>query len=56
MTQLSTPVDIFHGEHDQVVNFDYYATLTIPELWRNQVQVIPGAGHMMQWDEYYGNP
>ncbi len=50
VTQLSTPVAIFHGEHDQVVNFDYYATLTIPELWRNQVQVIPGSGHMMQWE------
>lgn len=42
---LPQPVAILHGEGEQLVNLDYLRQLTIPTLWRGQVQLIPGAGH-----------
>lgn len=48
--KLQKPIAIFHGEGDQLVNREYLQSLTIPSLWRNEVQVIPDAGHTPQWE------
>ncbi len=42
---LSRPLAIFHGKEDQMVNIEYLKNLGIPTLWRNDIQVIDGAGH-----------
>jgi len=42
---LQTPLAILQGEGEQLVSLDYLRTLSIPALWRGEVQLIPGAGH-----------
>jgi pimeloyl-ACP methyl ester carboxylesterase len=42
---LRQPLAILHGAGEQLVSLDYLRGLTIPALWRGQVQGIPGAGH-----------
>ena len=43
--ELRQPLAILQGAGEQLVNLDYLRKLTIPALWRGEVQVIPGAGH-----------
>jgi pimeloyl-ACP methyl ester carboxylesterase len=45
VTHLTRPLAIFHGESEQLVSADYIRGLTMPALWRKQIQFIPGAGH-----------
>jgi len=45
VSTLPQPLAILHGEGEQLVNLDWLQRLTIPSLWRGQVQLIPGAGH-----------
>lgn len=42
---LHQPLAILHGEGEQLVSLDYLRTLRIPALWREEIQLIPGAGH-----------
>ncbi len=42
---LGRPLAILHGEGEQLINLDYLRTLSIPTLWRGEIQLIPGAGH-----------
>jgi pimeloyl-ACP methyl ester carboxylesterase len=42
---LSQPLAILHGAGEQLVSLDYLRSLTVPGLWRGEVQLIPGAGH-----------
>jgi pimeloyl-ACP methyl ester carboxylesterase len=42
---LPRPLAILHGDGEQLVSLDYLRTLTIPALWRDEIQLIPGAGH-----------
>ena len=48
--ELKAPLAVLHGAEDQLVNGAYFATLTMPTLWRGAVQMIPGAGHAPQWE------
>ena len=48
---LSIPLAIFHGKEEQLVNEAYLSKLTMPTLWRGEVQVINGAGHAPQWEQ-----
>jgi pimeloyl-ACP methyl ester carboxylesterase len=50
VAQLKAPLAILHGEHDQLVNAAYFASLTAPTLWRGAVRTIPNAGHTPQWE------
>ena len=43
--ELRRPLAIFHGTGDQLVSLDYLQKLTIPALWRGEVQLLPSAGH-----------
>ncbi len=51
VAKLSQPFAVLHGAQEQLVNGDYFATLTMPTLWRGAVQVIEGAGHLPQWEQ-----
>eukprot|EP00043_Microstomoeca_roanoka_P019045 m.208675 g.208675 ORF g.208675 m.208675 type:complete len:503 (-) comp16932_c1_seq1:468-1976(-) len=42
-----TQVGIVAGAHDHLVSFDYISSLEIPKLWRQCVQVVPGAYHLV---------
>jgi pimeloyl-ACP methyl ester carboxylesterase len=42
---LGRPLAILHGAGEQLINLDYLRTLSIPTLWRGEIQLIPGAGH-----------
>jgi pimeloyl-ACP methyl ester carboxylesterase len=51
VANLSIPLAILHGAEEQLVNADYIRGLTIPTLWRNEIQLIEGAGHAPQWEQ-----
>jgi pimeloyl-ACP methyl ester carboxylesterase len=42
---LRRPIAILHGADEQLISLDYLRQLTIPALWRGEVQVLPGVGH-----------
>jgi len=50
VAHLSIPLAIFHGKEEQLVNETYLRKLTVPTLWRGDIQVISGAGHAPQWE------
>jgi pimeloyl-ACP methyl ester carboxylesterase len=48
---LARPLAVLHGADEQLVNLDYFKTLTMPTLWRGAVQIIDDAGHAPQWEQ-----
>jgi pimeloyl-ACP methyl ester carboxylesterase len=48
---LEVPLAIVHGEQEQIVDLGYLQRLNAPTLWRGEVQVIPNAGHALQWEQ-----
>lgn len=42
---------MLHGAQEQLINGGYFDTLTMPTLWRGNVQVIADAGHLPQWEQ-----
>ncbi|MFC0241984.1 alpha/beta fold hydrolase [Rhodopseudomonas telluris] len=51
VANLRQPLAVLHGAEEQLVNGEYFKTLTMPTLWRGAVQVIDGAGHLPQWEQ-----
>lgn len=51
VANLTAPLAILHGEHEQLVSLAYIQGLTIPTLWRGAVQVIADAGHAPHWEQ-----
>ena len=47
---MHLPLAVLQGEHEQLVSLDYLKRVSMPTLWRSQIQVIPGAGHAPQWE------
>ena len=45
LTESGLPVAIFHGEHDILINYDYYQNLAIPNLWNQKATLIRNASH-----------
>jgi pimeloyl-ACP methyl ester carboxylesterase len=45
---LAQPIAVLHGEQEQFVSLDYLRGLTMPTLWRGEVQILPGVGHTPQ--------
>ena len=45
VAHLTRPLAILHGKCEQLVSAPYIRTLTMPTLWRGQIQFIPNAGH-----------
>lgn len=42
---MDAPLAIVAGGEDHGINYKYVSELAYKNLWRNQIQVIPGAGH-----------
>ena len=51
VADLTLPLAVFHGKAEQLVNEAYIRKLTMPTLWRNEIQIIPDAGHAPQWEQ-----
>jgi pimeloyl-ACP methyl ester carboxylesterase len=45
VSALRQPLAVVQGAEEQLVSLDYLRKLTIPTLWRGEVQVVPGVGH-----------
>ncbi len=43
---------LLHGSNDPIIKADYLHKLSELRLWKNNVQVIPNAGHSAQLDNY----
>lgn len=48
---INVPFAILHGENDSCINLNYLKKIKSPSLWRNEIQVILGAGHSPQWEK-----
>ena len=51
VANLSIPLAVLHGEAEQLVNVDYIRGLTMPTLWRGEVQIMTRAGHAPHWEQ-----
>lgn len=45
VARMHRPLAILHGAEEQLVGLDYIRSLSMPTLWRGEIQVIAGAGH-----------
>ena len=50
VASMTVPLAVVHGAYDQLVNVDHIRSLKMPTLWRDEVQVIEGAGHSPHWE------
>ncbi len=48
--ELIIPIAIITGKDEMMINNDYYASLDIPKLWQNKVQVVEKSAHCPQWE------
>lgn len=51
VADLKQPLAMVHGPNDSLINLSYLKGLTMPTLWRGEIQMITGAGHTPQWEE-----
>lgn len=51
VANLTKPLAILHGAHEQLVNVAYMQALPMPTLWRNEIQLVENAGHAPHWEE-----
>ncbi len=51
VANLDKPLAVIHGELDPLVNLSYIRGLPLPTLWRDEIQVIPDAGHSPHWEQ-----
>lgn len=42
---LGVPLAVLHGAEEQLVSLEHLRGLSLPTLWRGEVQLIAGAGH-----------
>lgn len=47
VNELDLPIAIIHGEKDQIANVGYLNKLKIPTLWREEIQIIKNAPHLI---------
>ena len=47
---LEIPLAVLHGGDEQLLNGQYFGSVAMPSLWRSAVQMIPYAGHALQWE------
>lgn len=48
---LNVPVAIIQGEKDSFISKQYLSELTIPTLWKNEIQMIKNARHCPQMEQ-----
>jgi pimeloyl-ACP methyl ester carboxylesterase len=51
VANMRAPLAVVTGDADQLVNVDSIRSLTMPSLWRGQVQIIEDAGHTPHWEQ-----
>lgn len=51
VANLKRPLAVLHGAEEQLVSRTYFDGLTIPTLWRGDVQMIANAGHAPHWEQ-----
>ena len=51
VANLTRPLAILHGKEEQLVSEPYINALTMPTLWRNELQIVDGAGHATHWEQ-----
>ncbi len=51
VANMTIPLAVIHGEHEQLVNAMYLQTLHMPTLWRGAVQIVNDAGHATNWEK-----
>lgn len=51
LRRLTLPIALLHGQEDTFCNGRYLARLTIPSLWRGEIQTIVQAAHCPQWEQ-----
>ena len=51
VANFKKPLAVVHGEEDQLINLLYIKGLNMPTLWRDEIQIIPDAGHTPQWEQ-----
>ena len=52
LAQSSTPIAIFHGREDRLINASYIEGLVphIPTLWESSIHYVESAGHAPFWE------
>lgn len=48
---LNKPLVVVHCENEPVVSLSYLKNLTIPTLWRGEIQIVSDAGHSPHWEQ-----
>lgn len=50
---LQVPIAIVHAQKDAFVRLEYLEAIapSIPQLWRNEIVVVPMVGHIIQWEK-----
>ena len=51
VANLDKPLAVVHGESDSLVSLSYLGALSIPALWRSEIQIVPDAGHSPHWEQ-----
>lgn len=51
VVDLSKPLAVIHSENESLVSLSYLKGLSIPTLWRGEIQIIPDAGHTPHWEQ-----
>lgn len=45
VSRMQRPLAVLHGRQERFVNLDFIRSLSMPSLWRGEVQIIEDAGH-----------
>jgi len=51
IANLNVPIAILHGEADSLISKKYIDELSIPTLWKNEIQYIKNASHCLQMEQ-----
>jgi len=47
---IQLPVAVYHGEYDQMIDFDFLKNIDIPDMWRDIIQVIRDSGQLFFYE------
>ncbi|MGB1286774.1 MAG: alpha/beta fold hydrolase [Aggregatilineales bacterium] len=50
VADMTQPLMIIHGAEEQLINGEYFASLTMSTLWQDAVQIIDDAGHAPHYE------
>jgi pimeloyl-ACP methyl ester carboxylesterase len=47
---MTMPVAIILGKSERLLNNNYYNSLQVPKLWKNEINLVENAAHCPQWE------